>query len=152
MIFVTVGTTDFDELVLAADRLALDEEMIMQIGHGLVEPRHAQWFRFAPSLDPYYDAASVVITHGGFGTLTEVMRRGLRAVGVSNPDRFDKHQDQILQAFEEGGHLVWCRDLASLPAAVERARQAQFVPYCPPESRIHLVIQAFLQENRRDMR
>ena len=148
MIFVTVGTTDFDALVAAADALAAstDEPIIIQIGHGEVEPRHARWLRFAPSLDPYYEQADVVVTHGGLGTVTEVLRRGLRMVGVSNPDRFDRHQDQILQAFEQAGHLVWCRDLAELPAAIEQARQAHFVPYQPPPSHIHRIIDRFLSD------
>ena len=146
MIFVTVGTTEFDSLVAASDRLAaaIEEEVVIQIGHGTVEPRHASWFRFAPSLDEYYTATDLVITHGGLGTLTEVLRRGLRTVGVSNPDRYDRHQDQILQAFEEAGHLIWCRDLVDLAPAVERARVASFMPYQPPESHIHRVIAAFL--------
>lgn len=148
MIFVTVGTTDFDRLVEAADRLAAasDEEVVIQIGHGRYEPQHARWFRFAESLAPYYEQASLVIAHGGFGTVTEVLRCGLPLVGVSNPDRYDRHQDQILQAFEEAGHLVWCRDLVDLPAAVERARSAALVPYRPPESHIHQVVQAFLEQ------
>ncbi len=148
MIFVTVGTTEFDQLVEAADRLAatIAEEMVIQIGRGHYEPRHAAWLRFAESLAPYYDRASLVIGHGGFGTVTEVLRRGLRFVGVSNPDRYDKHQDQILQAFAEAGHLVWCRNLAELPAAVEQARHATLVPYQPPESRIHEVVRAFLEQ------
>ncbi|MCS6843709.1 MAG: hypothetical protein NZ528_05185 [Caldilineales bacterium] len=152
MIFVTVGTTDFDALVEAADRLAaaLDEEVVIQIGHGSYEPRHARWFRFADSLAPYYDRASLVISHGGFGTVTEVLRRGLPLVGVSNPDRYDRHQDQILRAFEEGGHLVWCRNLAELPSAVERARRTALVPYCPPESRIHEVVRAFLDQTAQE--
>lgn len=149
MIFVTVGTTDFDDLVIAADRLAatLVEEVVIQIGHGLVEPRHATWFRLAPSLEPYYTAADLVITHGGLGTLTEVLARGLRLVGVANPDRFDRHQEQILRQFEEEGYLVWCRNLAGLPDAVERARQAEFVPYQRPPSRIHVLIRDFLSPN-----
>lgn len=148
MIFITVGTTDFDALVVAADRLAAAgvEPVVIQIGHGELEPQHAQWLRFAPSLEPYYDQADVVVTHGGLGTLTEVLRRGLRVVGVSNPDRFDRHQDQILQVLEQAGHLVWCRDLATLPAAVEQARRAQFVPYQPPASHIHQVIDRFLRD------
>jgi len=148
MIFFTVGTTDFDALVAAADRLAAtsDETVVIQIGHGEVEPQHAQWLRFAPSLDPFYEQADVVVTHGGLGTVTEVLRRGLRVVGVSNPDRFDRHQDQILQAFEQAGHLVWCRDLSGLPAAIEQARQAQFVPYLPPPSHIHRVVDRFLRD------
>lgn len=148
MIFVTVGTTDFDELVAAADHLAstLEEEMTIQIGHGQVEPQHARWFRFAPSLRPYYDQAHLVITHGGFGSVTEILHLGVPVVGVSNPDRYDRHQDQILQAFEEAGHLVWCRNVADLPTAVMRARQVTFVPYQTPESRIHEVIQDFLRD------
>jgi beta-1,4-N-acetylglucosaminyltransferase len=148
MIFVTVGTTDFDALVAAADRLAATtvEPVVIQIGHGEVEPQHAQWLRFAPSLDPYYEQADVVVTHGGLGTVTEVLRRGLRVVGVSNPDRFDRHQDQILQAFEQASHLIWCRELAKLPAAVEQARRAQFVAYQPSPSHIHQVIDRFLRD------
>ena len=148
MIFVPVGTTDFDALVVAADALAAatDEPVVIQIGHGDVEPQHAEWLRFAPSLDLYYDQADVVVTHGGLGTVTEVLRRGLRLVGVSNPDRFDRHQDQILQAFEQAGHLIWCRNLADLPAAIERARGAQFAPYLPPPSHIHRAIDRFLRD------
>ncbi len=148
MIFVTVGTTDFDALVIAADTLAAttDEPVVIQIGHGEAEPQRAQWFRFAPSLDLYYEQADVVVTHGGLGTVTEVLRRGLRVVGVSNPDRFDRHQDQILAAFEQAGYLIWCRDLPALPAAIEQARQAQFAPYQPPESYIHRVIDQFLHD------
>lgn len=148
MIFVTVGTTDFDSLVAAADELAasLDEEMVIQIGHGQVVPRHARWFRFASSLEPYYERAELVITHGGLGTLTEVLSRGLRVVGVSNPDRYDHHQEEILRAFEEAGYLIWCRDLDRLAEAVTRARRAQLIPYQVPESRIHEVIRAFLAQ------
>jgi hypothetical protein len=70
-------------------------------------------------------------------------------VGVSNPDRFDRHQDQILQAFEEAGYLVWCRNLASLPDAVAALRQAHLIPYQPPPSHIHRVIAAFLVDCQR---
>ncbi len=145
MIFVTVGTTEFDVLVQAADQLAAaGEDVVIQIGNGLFEPVHAQWFRFASSLDDYYVAAHVVVTHGGLGTVSEVLQRGLPLVGVSNPDRYDRHQDQILQAMEAEGHLVWCHDLADLPEAVQQAASSDLVPYQPPQSRIGAVIREFL--------
>ena len=145
MIFVTVGTTEFDALVQAADQLAAaGHDVMIQIGKGLIEPVHAQWFRFAPSLDACYDAADVVVTHGGLGTVSEVLQRRVPLVGVSNPDRYDRHQDQILQAMETAGHLVWCRDLADLPQAIEQAGQREFAPYQPPASRIGAVIREFL--------
>src|SRR5947209_11093294 len=53
MIFVTVGTTDFDALVRRIDELApsLGEEVLCQIGKGSYLPRNCRYFRYAPSLD-----------------------------------------------------------------------------------------------------
>ena len=147
MIFVTVGTTDFDALVRAVDSLAaqLEEEVVVQIGRGRYEPRNCEWFRFAPSLEPYYEHADVVIAHGGLGTIMEVLRRGGRLIGVANPDRYDQHQEDLLSYLAEEGHLIWCADLNDLAHDLEGARSASFRPYASPECRIHEVIADFLE-------
>ena len=147
MIFVTVGTTDFDALVRTVDRLApqLGEEVEVQIGRGAYEPRNCIWFRFAPSLEPYYDRASVVVAHGGLGTAMEVLHRGGKLIGVANPDRYDRHQQDLLSYLAEEGHLVWCRELASLPGELSRVRDLTLTPYSPPECHVHEVIAAFLR-------
>jgi len=57
MIFVTVGTTDFDALVREMDRLApgLGEPVTFQTGRGGARPLHAaESFAFAPALEPDY--------------------------------------------------------------------------------------------------
>jgi UDP-N-acetylglucosamine transferase subunit ALG13 len=149
-VFVTVGSTDFDALIQAADKLApmLNIEGIMQIGHGKHLPTHWPYFRFAPSLEPYYDEASLVIAHGGLGTTMEVLTRGLPLVSVSNPDRFDNHQDDLLSAMAEEGYLIWCQNLNQLGQAVDAALRAtqdsSLRRYEPSECRIHTVIQDFL--------
>ena len=96
MIFVTVGSTDFDALVRRMDELseALPDEVVMQIGEGQYVPQHAAaHLRYAPSLDPYYDRAEIVVSHGGLGTVVEALRKGKRLVAASNPDRYDTHQE-----------------------------------------------------------
>lgn len=148
MIFVTVGTTDFDLLVAAIDRLApsLDEAVVAQIGHGRYEPRQiTEWFRFAPDLASYYDRARLVVSHGGLATIMEVLRRGGRLVGVSNPDRYDRHQEDLLSYLDEGGYLVWCRTLDALDQAIADAGRRSFLPYEPPPCTIHEVIGEFLR-------
>jgi|YNPNPStandDraft_1061719.scaffolds.fasta_scaffold138122_2 UDP-N-acetylglucosamine transferase subunit ALG13 len=147
MVFVTVGTTEFDALVQAMDAWAADhgERVVVQIGHGTYVPRHAEHFRFAPTLIPYYNEADLVVAHGGLGTTMEVLHLGKPLVSVSNPDRYDRHQEDLLEALEAAGHLLWCRDLQRLPEAIAEARGRAFTPYTPPPCRIHEVIAAYLR-------
>lgn len=147
MIFCTVGTTDFDPLVQAMDALApdLDEPVIFQIGQGRYEPRHGEWFRLAPAIDAYLAEASLVVAHGGFGTTIEVLNLGKPLVSVPNPDRYDRHQEEILRHFAREGYLIACFDLADLPQAIARARTTKLAPYQPPQTTLHIEIRAFLQ-------
>jgi UDP-N-acetylglucosamine transferase subunit ALG13 len=144
-IFVTVGSTDFDALIEAVDTLApsLQARGVMQIGHGQYTPVNMPCFRFAPSLDPYYEQASLVIAHGGLATTMEVLKRGLPLVSVSNPDRYDDHQQDLLSIMAEEGYLVWCRQLQALRQAIETAQRTPLRPYQPPECSIHVVIDDF---------
>ncbi len=145
-IFVTVGSTDFDALVQAVDSLApsLPAQGVMQIGHGRYEPVNMPYFRFAPSLTPYYEQASLVIAHGGLAITMEALNLGLRLVSVSNPDRYDNHQDDLLSTMAEAGYLVWCRQLDKLGQAIEMAQNTPLRRYQQPECKIHLVIKQFL--------
>ncbi len=150
-VFITVGTTDFDALVRAVDTSTWIDGYTgaFQIGEGSHEPTSLPFVRFAPSLDPYFDNADVVVSHGGMATTMEVLRRGLPLVSVSNDDRRDGHQDDILSELEAGGHLVWCRSLDEIGAAVERAATTELQPYREPESTIHEVVEDFLGREHR---
>jgi beta-1,4-N-acetylglucosaminyltransferase len=147
MIFVTVGTTEFDALVMAMDRLApsLQEPVVMQIGNGQYEPQHGEFFRFAASLATYYEEADLVVAHGGFGTTMEVLYGHRPLVSVSNPDRYDGHQEDILAELARSGHLVWCQDMDRLGEAIAEARSTELAPYLPPPCTIHEVIEEFLR-------
>ena len=122
----------------------------MQLGRGRARPQHAaEHFPFMPSLTPYYRQASLVVSHGGLGTVVEVLQAGGRLVGVSNPERYDRHQEDLLGAFEEAGHLVWCRDLSRLDEALAAARSAHFRRYPTPPCTLHEEIAAILAEPSR---
>jgi beta-1,4-N-acetylglucosaminyltransferase len=145
-VLVTVGSTDFDALVRAVDTLfpSLHVYGVAQIGHGQYVPVNMSYFRFAPSLAPYYEQASLVIAHGGLGTTMEVLTRALPLVSVSNPDRYDNHQEDLLMTLAEEGYLVWCRQLDELKQAIEMAQTTPLRRYQPPSCEIHLVINKFL--------
>ena len=150
MILVTVGSTDFDALIRQMDSLAPElGDVVMQIGAGTYEPRHAAaFFRYAPSLEPYFQEAHLIVSHGGLGTVMEALRQGKKLVAVSNPDRYDAHQDDLLQTLSEAGHLVWCRDLAALAGSIQEAEATALTPYVEPECRIHMEIGRFLAQRQ----
>jgi len=112
-VFVTVGSTDFDTLVKAVDRLCAPAGILanydveMQIGEGNYEPAHAKHFRFAPSLPPYFERPDLVIAHGGLGTAVEAIGCGCRLLAVANPDRYDHHQEDLLHTLAEGADEVF---------------------------------------------
>jgi UDP-N-acetylglucosamine transferase subunit ALG13 len=145
VIFVAIGTTDFDALIQAMDNLSLSlsEKVVMQIGRSKYVPEHCEYFRFAPSLTPYYERASLIVSHGGQGIVTEVLKCGLPLVAVEDPSQPDRHQREILSVREQEGHLIWCKDLQELPQAMERAK-TQLRPYTAPECWIHTIVAGFL--------
>jgi UDP-N-acetylglucosamine transferase subunit ALG13 len=150
-IFVTVGSTDFDMLIQAIDRLApsLQSEGIMQIGHGRYTPVNLPYFRFTPSLDPYFERATLVVAHAGLATTMEVLERRLPLVSVSNPDRYDNHQEDLVSTMDEQGYLVRCRRLDELQQAIDAAQNSPLRRYEACKCEIHRVINQYLTQRVR---
>jgi len=129
MIFVTVGTTMFNELVAEVDRLRmrglLTDRVVCQIGDGAYEPKHCEFFRSAPSLEPWYEQADLVICHGGTGTVRELLTLGKPFVPVANTRLAGDHQSDFLAACAQRFGIAWCRDLGDLAEAVHKARSVK---------------------------
>jgi len=145
-LFVSVGSTDFDDLIHAVDILvpSLQIEGIMQIGHGKYEPINLPFFRFAHTLEPFYKKASFAIAHGGLATTMEILRKGIPLVSVNNPDRYDNHQEDLLEIMEKNNYLIWCRRLEEIGESLNLAMGSAFRIYKEPECNIHLHINKFL--------
>ncbi|MCG5495339.1 PssE/Cps14G family polysaccharide biosynthesis glycosyltransferase [Ectothiorhodospira variabilis] len=127
MIFVTVGTTlPFDDLIRAMDDIVtstkVKEKVICQIGSGEYLPQNCEYFRYTPKLDDFIDSASIVIGHGGTGTVLSLLSSGKPFVAVANPLGADDHQAQFLKRLEQAATILWTRDLSQLPQLILRAR------------------------------
>lgn len=129
MIFVTVGTTYFDELVEEVDRLVdtglIRDRVVAQVGEGRYTPRNLEWFRYAPTLKPYYDQADLVIGHGGTGTVFDLLRMGKPFVAVANRALAHDHQADLLRAIDRRRWCRCCYDLKALGRMVRAAAQLE---------------------------
>lgn len=138
MIFVTVGSTmPFDELFREVDRLAgegaLDEPVRCQIGHSRYEPQHCEYFRFEKGLDRHFAAASLLVVHGGTGSVLQALLLGKPFVAMANSRADGDHQGEFLAQLSKQMDLLWSREVGDLLDLIHRARQRRPEPFHPAE-------------------
>ncbi len=147
MIFTCVGTGCFEKLVREVDRLknigVIKDGIIIQIGDGTYIPKHCEYFRYTKSLKEYYNKADLIITHGGPGSVFELLDIGKRFIAIANRARTDTmHQVDFLEAIHKEAHesFIYCRAIRDVGKAVLAAKKFKFVKYKRPKHFIDKVI------------
>lgn len=147
MIFATVGTTRFDEMVEAMDKIApkFKEEVIIQIGNAAYIPQNCKYFTFDDDLLKYYKKADIVVAHGGAGITFEVLNLGKKLIAVENPHVLEGHQRDLLGKLSYDGYLIWCIDLNTIEYCINNVKKMEIKKYVRPECRIGNMIVEYLR-------
>ncbi len=154
MILVTVGTSQYDPLIEAVDKLVesgdIKERVIAQIGNGKYEPKNLEFFRLVPNLIELIEEASVVITTGGAGTLFECMEKEKKVVAVENVHVSKQHQRELLYKLHKEKHILWCRDMGKLMKCLNYSQTNQPIPFHPEKLDMDMVlIRLFMKDENR---
>ncbi|XP_073403641.1 UDP-N-acetylglucosamine transferase subunit ALG13 [Dendrobates tinctorius] len=122
-VFLTVGTTSFDELIscISSEQLLSIlkdlgyNRVILQIGRGTVEPEpHStagfamDVFRYKASLAPDIQNADLVISHAGAGSCLETLEAQKPLIVVINEKLMSNHQLELAKQLHKDGHLYYC--------------------------------------------
>jgi len=134
MIFVTVGTGKFEKLVRLADELSkeIKEKVIIQKGNSNYNVKNARCFKFTSKFDKYIKKARIIVSHGGAGTIFDLLNKNKKIIALANFDRIDKHQKEILEQLNNEGHLIYCRDF-DLENAIKKSKKFKFKKYKKPD-------------------
>lgn len=132
-VLVTVGTTKFDALVKAVDSTAVADALVargytrlviqkgagkhqvqtlLPVGsqhHQLSNGLQVQVFEFAPSLAEYMQAADLIISHAGSGSIFEALRLRKPLVAVPNPILMDNHQAELANHLARLDYIIAAR-------------------------------------------
>ncbi len=124
-IFVTVGSIEFPRLIRKMDELApvLDVEVVMQIGkYAQYLPKHARYFHLFPSIMKYIQDADLIISHGGTGTLVDIIHAGKPLIVVPRQRRFreviDNHQLELTEYLIQHQPIEMVKDIEQLYAKI----------------------------------
>ncbi|KAI5630086.1 hypothetical protein C0J50_7811, partial [Silurus asotus] len=122
-VFVTVGTTSFDDLIISLSSEEVVKaliqrgytDVVLQVGQGSYVPdAHScpglrlQTFRFKKSIAENIHNAHLVISHAGAGSCLEVLGAGKPLLVVVNDKLMDNHQLELAKQLQAEGHLLYC--------------------------------------------
>jgi len=131
MIFVTIGSAvkgiEFTRLIKKMDDIAgkIDDEVVMQIGTVPYEPQHAKYFRYTSYQEnlSYFQKASLVIGHGGTGTILNALKFKIPIVVVPRRHHYgehvDDHQVELAQRLVGNELIKVVYELEELESAVK---------------------------------
>jgi len=151
-VFVTVGSTKFDDLIKAVDTqnfiTVLEKagytSLHIQTGHGDYLPLNiikfqstleVKHFKFIDSLSDEIVQASLVISHAGAGSILETLESRRPLIVVPNETLMNNHQTQLAETLAEKGYL-FCAKLSSPKSLVLQIKSLDLMllkPF-PPES------------------
>lgn len=126
MIFVTVGSQKFpfDRLIRKVDRMVregvIEDEVFIQTGTSQYIPACPhQAFCGQERFAELMASCTVLITHGGAGTMVDAVKRGKKTVVVPRLARYgehvDDHQMELAMRLQELNLLRVCPDVELLP-------------------------------------
>ncbi|KAF3838553.1 hypothetical protein F7725_010321 [Dissostichus mawsoni] len=121
-VFVTVGTTSFDELIVSITSpetvQALTargyERLVLQVGRGSLVPAadscpHVtlEAYRFKDSIAEDIEQADLVISHAGAGSCLESLGAG-KSCWSSSTKMMNNHQLEMARQLHMDSHLLYC--------------------------------------------
>lgn len=129
MILVTTGTQFFDGLVAEVDRLAgrgvLRGRVVAQIGRSGYRARFIETFAFDRGLKDMMRQSELVISHGGTGTVCELIELGVPFIAVVNGTKADNHQLEFLEDLHGVYDFCWAGSENKLEEQIPLARPAR---------------------------
>jgi len=135
MIFVTVGThtQQFNRLLRKIDELIekgkIKEKVIAQIGYSTYKPKNYEYFSFTSEkkILELNKKASLIISHGGVGSIITALQFKKPIVVVPRLKKFKEHvndhQIQIAKAFEKRRKVLVCYDIDELEKIIRKAKK-----------------------------
>lgn len=138
MIFVTVGTQDkefrriFDMVEEQIKLGNINEEVVAQIGCTKFESKNIKTYKFMEKeeYNKFMKNARIVITHAGVGSLIEGLNLNKKMIVIPRLKKYGEHvndhQLQILETFENRGHILAVRNTEEFTDALNKIKD--FIP------------------------
>jgi len=128
-ILVTVGTTQYDELIEYIDVRVSNHQITFQIASGSYKPINHKYFSFSDDFTKYVEKSDIVITHSGAGSVYSLLEMKKKIIVVPNLYRIDKHQKELASYVEKNDFAFVAWELEQLNVLIEAIDNKVFKEY-----------------------
>lgn len=156
MIFVSLGSQkfQFNRLLRCLDELIeqgfITDTVFAQIGASDYEPKHFEYVRFLErdGFRQRLESCSLLITHGGTGTIITAVKLGKKVIAVPRLAKYgehvDDHQIQLIAQFTEQNLICGIEDCTQIKDALSYVQNHTFDRYQSQTQAIADSIAAFI--------
>lgn len=131
-VFITVGTTPFDDLIRVCDETlgAYDYSIKAQISDSATYiPVSFDSFAYDSKIMPYYNWADVIVAHAGAGTFYQLMELGKKVILVPNSELKDGHQNDICTYAQNNNYAYVLEHTEEIAMILEKIQTHKFNHY-----------------------
>ena len=143
----------FERLVSYVDQvLASKYNVVIQLGNTKYKPHYAEFFDFCkkPKVIELIDKSDIIITQGGYGSMTDVLTREKKLIAVPRQKELNESQDdqtELVDYYASKNFLVSCYEIEKLESLVIQLNKNQIVlkPFKPEsDKKVKDFIEIFL--------
>lgn len=157
MILCLTGTNpySFERLVSYVDQvLGSKYNVVIQLGNTKYKSHHAECFDFCErsKVIELIDKADLIITQGGYGSMTDVLTRGKKLIAVPRLRALNESQDdqkELVDYYASKNFLISCYEIEKLEVLVSQLDKNQIIlkPFKPEsDKKIKDLIEDFLNK------
>ena len=158
MILVILGTQDkeFPRLLKAVDREikkgTIVDKVVVQAGLTEYESDNMEIFDLVPQkdFDKYVDEASLIITHGGAGSILTAVKKGKKVIAAARLSKFKEHNNdhqlQIVKEFSKKGYILELDNFDELDKVLKKAKEFKPKKYVSNTKNIEKLVTKYIEE------
>ncbi len=156
MIFVMLGTQDkpFDRLLKAIEKQIIKnnikEKVIVQAGTTKYISKHMEIFDFITldELQEYIKKSSLIITHGGVGSILDSLKQDKIVIAASRLKKYKEHdndhQKEIIKEFVKLKYILELKDFNKLNKVLIKSKTFKPKKYISNNNNFKQIIKDFI--------
>ena len=158
MILVLLGTqhNEFTRLIKEVEKCintgTIKEKVIVQAGFTKYKSDKMEIFDMISNekLTKYVDEATLVITHGGVGSIIMALDKGKKVIAVPRLHEFGEHvndhQRQIIKVFSEKKYLIGIENVDELEDAIKNIAKFEPTKYENNNQKMINIIENYIEK------